>query len=60
MKKTFTIKNLENELLQDRENKTKLKYNKPNDTSVKRILSYSRSLSCIDTHSIGKVLILNN
>ena len=60
MKKTFTIKNLENELLQDRENKTKLQYNKPNDASVKRILSYSRSLSCIDTHSIGKVLILNN
>lgn len=61
MKKTSTFKNFENQL-KNRENNTrsKLKYGKPNDDSINRILSYSKSLSCIDTNSIGKVLILNN
>ena len=33
---------------------------KPSEESINMILSYSRSLTCISTKSVGEIFILNN
>ena len=62
MKKTSTLVNFADQFLQNKKNKTEIKLIeiKPNDHSIQMILSYSRSLSCTETKSIGPVLIVNN
>ena len=57
MKEISTLSNLWNHL---QEKKQKSELLKPREESIQMILSYSKSLKCIKTSSVGDILIVNN
>lgn len=57
MKEISTLSNLWNHL-QAKKKKSELL--KPREESIQMILSYSKSLKCIKTSSVGNILIVNN
>ena len=57
MKQISTLSNLliKNPQLETKKNKLKVK-----ESVVQKILSYSKSVKCIKTRSVGDVLMINN
>lgn len=63
MKEISTLSNLFNQLLQAKQTKTECRLEEeinPRKESIQMIISYSKSVRCIKTTSIGDVLVVNN
>ena len=63
MKETFTLSKLLNQVLQEKQSKTEYRLEEeinPREESIQMIISYSKSVRCIKTTSIGDVFVINN
>ena len=61
MKENSTLKSSADHSVKRKVNLSKQENTRfPREESINMILSYSRSLTCIKTNSVGDILVLNN